>query len=64
MTPNTGENSKLWKFWHGINIFIAGWCFLLGSIFLFPRLESNVAAYLCGWFYTIGSACFLLADLT
>lgn len=64
MTPSTEDNSKIWKLWHGVNILIAGWCFLIGSIVMFPRFTNYIYAELCGWFFTIGSACFLLADLT
>lgn len=31
---------------------------------MFPIFTSYIYAALCGWLFTIGSACFLIADLT
>ena len=62
---NTAERSHKWKIWHGLNYFIGGGTFLIGSILLFPRFNDYLdAANISGWLYTIGSATFLLADIT
>lgn len=31
---------------------------------MFPRFTNYIYAELCGWLFTLGSTCFLLADLT
>lgn len=62
---STVSNSKTWRVWHGINYQIGGITFLLGSIALLPALVGKIdGALISAWFYTVGSAAFLLADIT
>lgn len=62
---STVDKSQQWRIWHGINYFIGGSTFLVGSILLFPVFKTLVDAdEISGWLYTIGSATFLLADIT
>ncbi len=62
---STVENSLGWRLWHGINYLIGGITFTLGSIVYFPSLDAKYNGdVLGGWLFTIGSAAFLLADLT
>jgi len=51
--------------WHAFNYFIGGGTFLAGSILLFPIFADYLdAAEVSGWLYTVGSATFLIADIT
>ena len=62
---STVENSMNWKIWHGVNYMIGGITFLLGSYLYYPSVNLSINGYVIGaWLFTIGSACFLLADLT
>ena len=62
---STVENAFVWRLWHGINYMIGGVTFFFGSVVYFPAIDAAVNGdVLAGWLYTIGSACFLLADLT
>lgn len=62
---STTENSRLWRTWHGFNYFFGGGTFLVGSIVLFPSFADYFdAAVVSAWLYTLGSATFLLADIT
>jgi hypothetical protein len=59
------DNTRGWKIWHGLNYFIGGATFLIGSIFIFPLFENYMNAPLVyAWLYTIGSITLLLADFT
>jgi hypothetical protein len=61
----TDEKSLGWRIWHGTNYMIGGLTFLLGSIAYFPSIDSAVNGdVLGGYLFTIGSFCFLLADIT
>ena len=62
---STVDKGQRWRIWHGLNYFIGGGTFLIGSILLFPVFNDYVdAAEISGWLYTIGSATFHLADIT
>lgn len=63
---STIDNSTAWKIWHGINYMIGGVTFFIGSYCYFSYINAKYpnSFVLGGWLYTIGSACFLLADLT
>jgi hypothetical protein len=49
-----------WRLFHSFNYMCAAILFLLGSMCYFPALENYEWG---GWFFTIGSAGFLIADL-
>lgn len=62
---STADNTNKWRLWHGFNYFLGGGTFLIGSLLLFPFFNDYLdAAEVSGWLYTIGSATFLLADIT
>lgn len=62
---STVSNSKCWRVWHGVNYQIGGVTFLFGSIALLPALTGKIdGAFISALLYTIGSAGFLLADIT
>ena len=62
---STVDNSLTWRLWHGINYMIGGITFVLGSIVYHPAINAKVNGdVLGGWLFTVGSAAFLLADLT
>ncbi len=65
--PNTStvENSIHWKLWHGVNYMIGGITFFIGSYMYYPSVNISLNGYVIGaWLFTVGSFCFLLADLT
>ena len=63
--PSTVNNTVFWKLWHSINYMIGGITFLFGSVAYWPSIDPLINGdTVAGWLYTIGSACFLLADLT
>jgi hypothetical protein len=55
----------LWsKLWLGVNYFIGGITFLVGSIVYFPGINQKVNGDVVGgYLYTIGSVGFLLGDI-
>jgi hypothetical protein len=58
---STVDKGQRWRIWHGLNYFIGGGTFLIGSILLFPVFNDYVdAAEISGWLYTIGSATFIV----
>lgn len=62
---STVDNSLGWRIWHGGNYLVGGVTFFLGSLLLFPIFSNYIdASWLSAWLYTIGSATFLLADIT
>jgi hypothetical protein len=63
--PSTVDNSLPWRIWHGTNYMFGGIFFVLGSICYYPEVSKVVNGDLLGgWLFTIGSANFLLADIT
>jgi hypothetical protein len=63
--PSTTDNSLCWRIWHGLNYLNGGTTFLLGSVILFPSFTPLFdTALVSAWLYTLGSATFLLADIT
>lgn len=53
------------KLWFGVNYFIGGITFLIGSVVYFPGLIEQVNGDVVGgYLYTIGSIGFLLGDIT
>lgn len=63
--PSTIYNSVQWRVWHGMNYMIGGITFLLGSYMYYPSVNLTIDGYWIGaWLFTVGSFCFLLADLT
>lgn len=59
------SHSLVWCFIHGINFLMGGVTFIIGSSMYLPHVyQNNVRALTVGgWFFTLGSFCFLLADL-
>ena len=62
---STTENSLVWRLWHSINYMFGGIFFVLGSLCYYPQISSIVNGdVMGGWLFTVGSANFLLADIT
>lgn len=67
-TANVNGNMKTypepltltWRRFHGVTYMIGGVTFLIGSTEYLPTLSGYLIG---GWMFTIGSACFLAADL-
>lgn len=63
--PSTLYNGRAWRIWHSLNYTIGGLTFLIGSMILFPYFSPLCNnATVSAWLYSVGSFCFLLADLT
>lgn len=61
---STVDNSSCWRLWHGLNYFIGGSTFMVGSFILFPFVNEYLDTLeVSAWLYTIGSFTFLLADI-
>jgi hypothetical protein len=58
-------HSLVWRFIHGIHYLMGGVTFIIGSCMYFPNVYQNHSRALAvgGWLFTIGSVCFLVADL-
>jgi hypothetical protein len=63
---STVDKSLGWKLWHSINYMIGGITFFFGSYCYFSYINATYSNSFVvgGWLYTIGSLCFLIADLT
>jgi hypothetical protein len=62
---STKENSFGWRIWHSVNYMMGGVLFFFGSLVYLPCItDPKVDNVLGGWLFTIGSANFLIADLT
>lgn len=63
---STKANSLSWRLWHSINYMIGGITFYLGSYCYFSFINNVYPnSFIIGaWLYSIGSLCFLLADIT
>jgi hypothetical protein len=62
---STTDNSLIWRLWHSINYIFGGIFFVLGSFCYYPEISTIVNGdVLGGWLFTVGSANFLLADIT
>ena len=63
--PSTVNKSMKWRLWHGLNFMNGGLTFLCGSYMYYPyELKAFRGDIIGAWLFTIGSATFLLADLT
>ena len=58
-------HSLVWRIIHGIHFLMGGVTFIIGSSMYLPHVYQNNSRALTvgGWFFTVGSFCFLVADL-
>ena len=62
---STKDKRLSWRLWHSINYMCGGIFFFFGSLMYFPSIDKQFNGDVVGgWLFTIGSANFLLADLT
>jgi hypothetical protein len=62
---STAEKHLKWRLWHAYTAFMAGGCFLVASMMLFPLFDRYVEAVeIASWTFTIGSFVWVLADTT
>lgn len=62
---STVDNSFKWRLWHFLNYVTGGITFFFGSLVLYNYFGTKFDnAFVSGWLYTVGSACFLIADIT